>query len=377
MLVLWGTVTGLLVYGTWLTIRHLSREPQYLDAPFALYPVSILKPLKGSDPDLRENLQSFFNLEYPRFELLFSLADSRDSARPIVEELMRANPSVSAKLVIGELNIGTNPKVNNLLLTYKMARYDWLLISDSNIRVEKNYLKRMVAQLDAGVGMITSVVMGTHSSGVGARLDEVYLNTFYARGMILTAHLGRPCVVGKSMLFRRSTAERFGGIQALGQFLAEDYMAGEAMRLLGQKISISVDPICQFLGDASIKSFWHRHIRWGRIRKAQAPLAFLFEPVITCVGSGFLGSMAFSYFFGFSALNFFCAHHLLWLTCDLVVVSALGAEVSLTFPFFWLVREFLHLPLWAHASSGNTVKWRGKKLQIMEGGLTRPCQKNA
>lgn len=357
---IWIIAFAFLLYGTYLARRKLNGSPPHLDAPFRLYPVSILKPLKGAENGIEENIRTFFNLKYPDFELLFSVANSTDPARAMVEKLMCEYPKIKAKLIIGHVNAGPNPKVNNLIKSYALAKNDLILISDSNVRVEPDYLKRLVAHLNSSVGIITAVVAGTNASTVGGKLESMYLNTFYARWMYLTEKFDQTCVVGKSMFFNRRDAERFGGIQALARYLAEDYMAGVAMRRLGLKVVVMTDPVPQFVGEYKFSDFWHRHLRWGRIRKSQAPLAFLVEPLLSSVVSGFLGAFAVSQLFEIQSGKFLLVHFAVWSLCDLYLARKLEKESHYSKIFTWTVRESLSFPLWFHTAIGNTVLWRGK-----------------
>jgi ceramide glucosyltransferase len=368
---IWGLALTVTAVGTWITLRRLSATPKRLDAPFGLYPVSILKPVKGVEPDLKTNLESFFYLDYPYFELLFCVPTHRDPAVKVIEALIAKHPWVNARLFVEEQNIGPNPKVNNLIRAYELATYDWILVSDSNVLVPPEYLKRLVAHLDPGVGMITSVVAGRYPRKAGGELEATFLNTWYARWMCIAEAAGKTCVVGKSMLFRRSVAERFGGMRNLARYLAEDYMAGEAMQRLGLKVIIASDPICQVIGKYEFKTFWLRHLRWGRIRKAQAPLAFAFEPLSGSIISGLLGAWALSgstSLTGMSFSQFLVVHLTLWSACDFLQMRKLNPELRWTGALAWFARELLALPLWAHIASGNTVNWRGNKLRIQSGG---------
>ena len=375
-LAIWALTICLTLSSAFLALRHFARTPPHMDAPFALFPVSIIKPLKGRDDGLRANLESFFKLDYPTCELRFCVADGNDPAIGAVRELMREYPKVSAFLSIGAVDIGPNPKINNMMRSYESARYDWILISDSNVRVEKDYLKKMVAHIDTGVGMVTSAVAGTSPEGVGAHLEAMYLNTFYARGMILTSKLGHPCVIGKSMLFQRSTAARFGGLKTLACYLAEDYMAGHAIMRLGLRNVIACDPIVQHIGKYSFKDFWQRHLRWGRIRKAQAPAAFLFEPFLGCFLTGLLGAWAAFKQFGIRPEQFILVHLLLWSVCDTLVMRKMKIRISVGTPLAWFLREALALPLWFHIALGNTVNWRGRRYVVKQGGLLGPSSES-
>lgn len=368
-LAIWALAFFLTLFSTYLTLRHFNNPPPHMDAPFALFPVSILKPLKGRDEGLCDNLESFFKLDYPTYEMIFSVADERDPAVAVVTELMEKYRNIPTQLMIGAVEVGTNPKVNNLMKSYQAARHDWLLISDSNVRVESDYLKRMVAHVENGVGIVTSVVAGKYPQGAGAALEAMYLNSFYARGMILTAVLGHPCVLGKSMLFQRSSADRFGGLKTLACYLAEDYMAGEAMKRLGLRTIIAANPITQYIGSYSVKDFWHRHLRWGRIRKAQAPVPFLYEPFLGCYVSGIFGAIATARLFGFHPAEFMMVHLLIWSACDALVMMKMKVKISVPTIFAWFVRESFAFPLWTHIALGNTVNWRGKQFTVKQGGI--------
>lgn len=367
--VIWFIALALTVWGTLITLRQARTSPPHLDAPFNLYPVSILKPLKGVDAGLRENLETFFNLDYPDYELLFSVPSAADPAYVVAKRLIAQYPSVKARIFVGEANIGPNPKVNNMLAAYESATNDWILISDSNVRVGRAYLKRMVAHLEPGVGMVTAVVAGREAKGLGGKLEATFLNTFYARGMRVADRFGKPCVVGKSMLFQRSTAKRFGGIRNLARYLAEDYMAGEAMRRLGLKVIIMNDPVVQIIGEYSLTSFWQRHIRWGRIRKAQAPIAFFFEPLTGCFVSGALGAWSAAQLFNVAPSNMLAAHLAIWSFCDLLLMMQFSRQSHGMMPIWWLLRELTAVPLWLNIASGKTVNWRGKKLTLQSGGI--------
>lgn len=367
-LAVWVAMSSITLYGTWLFVRHFRSERSRAGASPELFPVSILKPLKGVEPGLRENLESFFRLEYPDFELLFSVADERDPAVKVVRELIEQYPSTRAYLAIGAVHVGPNPKVNNLVKTYQLAKNDVMLISDSNVRVDADYLTRLVPDLDESTGVVTGVVCGRAANGLGGELEATYMNTFYARWMILAAKAGFPTVIGKSMLFRRSAADRFGGIVNLNRYLAEDYMAGQAMMHLGLKIRHMTQPIPQIIGRYTLKDFWSRHIRWGRMRKVQAPLALFFEPLNGPLLSGLLGSWGFHKLFGVAPLPFLCAHLTAWFLCDLLLMICLKAELKPLTPVYWLLRELSWLPMHLHILSGNTVSWRGSKLRLLPGG---------
>jgi ceramide glucosyltransferase len=338
---------------------------------FRAYPVSILKPLKGVDSGLEANLQSFFELDYPSYELIFCVADARDPAFALASDLMIRNPQVRSRIFIGETEAGPNPKVRNMLAGYEAAAHDLVLISDSNVRVRGDYLKRMVPHAaDPKVGLVTALVAGVRADGWGGALEAAFLNAFCARGMALAFSAGKPIVVGKSMLFSRKTAERFGGLRSLGRFLAEDFMAGEAMTQLGMKVVLMQDPVEQHLGTYSIRDFWSRHVRWGRIRKSQAPLIFPFELMQSSFCMGALGALAIPGLIGVTTMSFLVAHLSLWAICDgWLTVRISRARYSLRGFFAWAAREALMVPLFFQVILNNKVRWRGQTIYLRAGGI--------
>lgn len=329
-----------------------------------------MKPLKGCDEGLEENLKTFLNLDYPSYEILFSVASVDDPAYLLTKQLMEQNPQVATKIIFDPMSLGPNPKVNNMMRAYELASNDLVLVSDSNVWVNRNYLKMLSRHMrNKKVGMVTSVIAGTHEKGIGGKLESVFLNTFYARWMKFLFFVGRPCVVGKSMLFRKSTARRFGGMGVLARYLAEDYMAGEAVRRLGLQVVLASEPINQYVGKLKLRGFWQRHIRWGRIRKSQAFLAFLIDPVFGSVFCSLVGTKLFFALFQTNPFTFFFIQMVLWFFLE--IPNLIKSQTPISFALFgiWFLRELLALPLWINIALGNTVYWRGRKFQLEVGGL--------
>ncbi|NQW44048.1 MAG: glycosyltransferase [Deltaproteobacteria bacterium] len=337
---------------------------------FSWEPISILKPLRGLDVGLEANLTTFLTLDYPSYEILFSVTSVNDPAYSVAKKLMEQYPNVATRLFVDSVEVGPNPKVNNMRVSYEASRNDLILISDSNVRVTRDYLKILSGYLrDPKVGMVTAVISGSHEEGLGGRLEAVFLNTFYARSMRLLFFLNRPCVVGKSMLFRKTVAKRFGGIAVLARYLAEDYMAGEAIKRLGLSVVLATEPVTQYIGQLKLKDFWLRHIRWGRIRKSQVLLAFLIEPFFGAVLPGVMGAYAFYLQFQFNPFLFFILHMLIFFLLEIPFIKKIKGTITPLVFFIWFLRELLALPLWLNIAWGNTVHWRGRTFKLRQGGL--------
>jgi ceramide glucosyltransferase len=190
--------------------------------------------------------------------------------------------------------------------------------------------------------------------------------------MMLSQTFAKPCVVGKSMLFRKSELQRFGGLKLLSEFLAEDFMAGEAMRKLGLCVGISKVPVLQVLGHYSLKSFWKRHLRWGRIRKAHAPLAFLLEPFFSPILMSSLGSIGLHQCSSLNLIQSFGLYLGMFCTLDFITYYRVTPERGgnpILFPTLWLFREILGIPLWLQIASSNKIDWRGRTFRLLQGGV--------
>ena len=369
MLAIWVAAVGITATGTLLAFIYFRKGVKPVEENQEWMPVTILKPLKGIDPGLEENLDSFFNLDYPKFEILFSVADQDDPVIPGVKRLIARYPQIATKLYIGAENFGFNPKINNLIKAYDNSQYGWVLISDSNTRFSRDHLKRLVRQIKEGVSLQTSVVAGVEPRGLGGLLEAVFLNTFYARSMVMVDAAGLTCVMGKAMLFQKSIMDKTRGLRSLKKHINEDYAAGRKFQLLGHKVQLSDNPVRQHIGNYSIGAFWSRHLRWGRIRKMQAPLVFLVEPVFSSILSGLLGTLAFYRLWGVSPALFLPIHMGFWLACDMVMASKVGDPLGWSFLPAWSFREAIHIPLWIHISLGSTVIWRGQELHLKRASI--------
>jgi ceramide glucosyltransferase len=274
-----GTSLGVLALMAWVQRRHLRTPvPVVVELP----PVSILKPLKGADAGLADNLASFMRLDYPDYEVLFGVRDSDDPAIAVARAVIAAHPAVPARVVVDRRDGGLNPKVNNLANLLPHARHEVLLISDSNVRVGPGYLRELIAHLARpGVGLVSSPIRGGRGRSLGAALEGLQLNTFVMGGVAaLHRVFDEPCVVGKSMLLRRSTLERIGGFPFLGRFLAEDQVCGQEVVRLGQRLALAHTPVDNVLGGLSVRDFLSRHLRWAKIRRHVAPAGYAAEALL-------------------------------------------------------------------------------------------------
>ncbi len=232
-------------------------------------PVTILKPLKGADADLKENLRSIFRLDYPEIEVILGTEEATDPALALAQRVAAEFPQVRSVVLCSSAAIGFNPKVNNLSNLVLKASHPLLLISDSNIRVPADYLKDLVAhRTRAGGGLVWSLFRGVQGRGIGGLLESLQLNVAVMGGVSALMRLLKiPCAVGKSMLLHRDELESIGGFRFLGQFLAEDQICAEELARRGRPVVVTGHLIDNVLGRRSFRDFAGRHLRWARLRR--------------------------------------------------------------------------------------------------------------
>ena len=373
MVAIWALTLLLVILSTIYSVIRFNNKKQRSVRKAPKEGVSILKPLKGFDPSLEENLRSFFHLKHSSFELLFSVAERNDPAVKIVRKLMSEYPRINARLFLGASYTVPNPKVDNMLKAYNAAENDIVIISDSNIRVTLNYINECLRAFktnDKDIGVVTAIVRGVKAQGLIGQAETLTLNTFCARGQMIAEIFDQSFVLGKSMAFRKSVAHKFGGLKTIGRYLAEDFMSGESMRLIGKEVSIMSSPVDQVVGRLSLKSFFQRHLRWARLRKAHSKLTLLAEVLLNPIASGLLGSFILSSIASLSFAPLFLTHLLFFFTMDMILHRVvLKAKITELSPLAWCIKEVVGLAVWLTVWTGNSVQWRGKKIAISKGGL--------
>jgi ceramide glucosyltransferase len=264
----------------WCVRRKLRRaRPPLREAP----PVSILKPLRGLDDGLYDNLRSLARQDYPgRMQLVLGTTSADDPALAVATRLRDENPGLDIAIVVGRPGHVHNPKVANLVGLAEAAEHELLLVSDSNVRVGPDYLAAIVAELsEPGVGLVANVIAVRDTQGVGAAFEALQLNGFVASAVCGADELlGHPCVIGKSMLLRRGELEALGGWRAFGDVLGEDYVIGRAYAGAGHRVVISSYVVPTVGGRWTLSRFASRHLRWCQMRRWIAPTIYAAEPVL-------------------------------------------------------------------------------------------------
>jgi ceramide glucosyltransferase len=336
----------------------------------ALPPVTVLKPLCGAHPALYESLRSFCEQDYPDVQVLFGVRDPADPAIDVVHRLMDEYRAGHLKLVVNEREVSVNPKVSNLANLYGSAEHDVVVIADSDIRVGRDYLRAVVAPLaDPRVGLVTCLYRaGGTGRGWGA-LARLFIEDWFFPSALVSATGGSMHhAFGATLAFRRGALDAIGGFQAVGAYLADDYMLGDRIAARGERVVLSPYIVETRVVEGSFPALFFHELRWSRTMRAVRPVGYF----LAAVTYGFVWSalaLAVSDA-AWPAVAVAGAH----VTVRLAVHRAARLALRSTAASPWLlpVRDVLSLVLWGAAFTGRTVRWGPHRFVIdLLGRLTR------
>lgn len=324
--------------------------------------VTILRPVSGVENNLERTLASAFELEHPVFEIIFCVAKETDPVIPLVESLMKRYPFVPSSLLIGDDPISDNPKLNNLVKGWKAAKYDWIVMTDSNVLMPKDYLAQLFARWDKKTGLVVSPPLGTEPKNLSANLEAAFLNSYQARWQLTSDTIGNGFAQGKTLFWRRDVLENGGGIEALTRELAEDAAATKVVREQGLKVHLSTLPFAQPLGKKTWNPVWNRQLRWAKLRRDSFPFFFYLEilsgpvfPLLCLIIAALLGAVSFCFILIFFAV---------WYLAEFCVTALVGWPMSLPQMLAIIVRDTLLPVLWFSAFGKGGYQWQGHKVEI-------------
>ncbi len=323
----------------------------------ALPAVTILKPLAGLEPQLEENLRTFCDQEYPRFQVIFCAQSAADPALEVARRIRTSMPRSDIAVVAGGGAHVLNPKIENLLGALPSATGEILVVADSDMRVESDYLRRIAnAFADPAVGAVTTLYGARATQALAARLGAMFVNDQFTPSVLVATALQplRYCF-GATMAVRRRVLDEIGGLEAIGATIADDYALGKLVTRRGYRVALASAIPLTLVSEGTLGALLAREIRWARTIRAVRPF-------------GYVGTMvAFPMTWGL--LNLIVARGTLWATALFLAAVLLRVAVhawahrALHVPGNaapWLVplREALSVLVWGAGLVGKSARWR-------------------
>jgi ceramide glucosyltransferase len=334
--------------------------------PCAGAPVSVLKPLYGDEPALFENLRSFCDQTYGEYQIVFGAASPSDPALEVARALAAQFPERDIAIVAGGAQRAGNPKIGNLLGMIDRAKHPIVVIADSDIRVDGTYLHAVAAVFeDAAVGAATCIYGGVPGGSLASRLGAMHVNDQFAPSvMVATALEPLTYCFGATMAVRRDVLEQIGGLRALAEHLADDYVLGKLVSDAGYRVALIPHAVQTTIADDTIARLWSHELRWARAILGQR-------------AAGYAGS-AFTYVLPFAA-----AFALIARTPFAFVVAAIACglrtwlhyEARETFapqtratPWLIPLRDCFGLAVWGASFFGRRVLWKTDAFEVDASG---------
>ena len=340
--------------------RYLSVKPPQLKSA---EPISILKPLAGLDLDLESNLRTFFEQDYPAFEILFAVRNENDPAVPVVRRLQKQYPGIASRLVLTGEPPYHNAKVFSLERMLSAANHDLVVMRDSDIRVTSDMLRTVAAEFqDTRLGVATCPYRAVPGASFWSRLEATGMNTDFWGGALVARMLeGMRFAVGPTIVARRAVLNAIGGFPRLKDYLAEDFVLGKFAAEAGHGVILSSYVIEHHIGSATFAENVAHRLRWARSTRRSRPAGY--------IGQVFTMPLPLA-----------------------LLVSALSPGWWPILPFVFLVRgvaaysisqrvlrgklNWLMLPFedvmgfcfWLAGFFGNTISWRGRHYRLYGDG---------
>ncbi len=245
--------------------------------PKAICPaITLLKPIHGLEPGLRENLQSFCRQDYPVYQVVFGLTDGDDPALAVVRAVIADMPEVDIALTINPRAIGSNRKISNVANCELLAKHALLVVADSDMRVPPSYLRRVASVFsDPQVGAGTCLYRGTSSGGLASALGAAFINEWFLPSVLVALKFQKlHFCFGATMAVTRDALRSIGGFQRLANELADDYLLGDLVTKLGKRVALIPCLVENVVNETSLGSLLRHELRWARTVRTVQPFGY-------------------------------------------------------------------------------------------------------
>jgi ceramide glucosyltransferase len=330
-------------------------------------PISILKPLAGLDDSLESNLRTFFEQDYPEFEILFAVREAHDPALAVVKKLQAEHPLIRTQLLVTGEPPYPNAKVFSLDLMLSKAANDLVVMSDSDIRVTPTLLRTVAAEFqDAALGVATCPYRAVPGASIWSRLEATGMNTDFIAGMLVARMLeGVKFAVGPTIAARRRVLQAIGGFDRLKEYLAEDFMMGKLAADAGHGVILSSYVIEHHIGNSNFSRNLAHRLRWVRSTRRSRPAGYVGQLFTMPLPIAVALLIANPYWWPISGL----AIVIRFVAAYTMSCKVLGARLN------WLLlplEDFFGFFCWIAGFWGKTIHWRGRDYLLFSDGTFKP-----
>jgi ceramide glucosyltransferase len=347
--------------------RFFGNKPVSSSQPLDFVPpVSILKPIRGLDRETYKNYSSFCMQDYPEFEILFCVSDEGDPAVPVIKKLMADFPQRSIRLLIGAEEIGVSDKVNKLCRMAREARHDTVLVSDSDVRVDPNFLREAVKPFsDPEVGGVTCLYRGLTDGSFAGDLEALGNGADFAPGVLVARLLGGVnFMLGAVMVTTKRHLAEIGGFESLADYFCDDYELGNRIASRGYRVELSRFPVDSVYPHETFGGAFRHQLRWNlsiRYSRPRGHFGLIFSnwvPWAVLVGA--LGS--------WTAAVVYLVIALVFRTVMAIFVGAWGMRDPLVLRKFWMlpVRDVFAFAIWVASFFARRIHWRDRWFRIRD-----------
>ena len=378
-----GVVTSSVFAGMvlWAVPRFLRERRAALAAlaarPGFTPPLTLLKPVHGAEPGLEAHLATFFEQDYPEYEILFCARTANDAGLETARRVATRYPNIAAKFLStgGEPDY-INAKVASLELMEASAAYDILVISDSDVRVSPDYLRAVALPFaDENVGAMCCPYRGVAAEGgLWARLEAVGMSVEMTSGVLVARMMeGMQFVLGPTMAFRCDAIRRMGGFAVTADYCADDFVLGNETFKLGQTVVLSTHAIDHMVINSSFRSSMKHQVRWMKSTRFSRPKGHFGTALTFSVPFGMLAWAAAAWMghplWGLAAFAWSVASRL----ALAIAVGGMAVEDRSWFGLLVLypVRDLMGFGFWAASYWGRKILWRGRVFELLPGGKMR------
>jgi len=365
-------VAGSLVYCVLTIVAAVRYRAVQPSAPREFPPISVLKPLAGVDEGLEQNLRTFFTQKYPRFEILFAVRSSEDPAIPMAERLRAEYPAIPSRLIVTGEPPYANAKVFSLDRMLAAARYDLLVMADSDIRVTREMLTTIAAEFqDPRLGLSTCPYRAVPGPSTWSTLEAVGLNTEFIGGVLVARMLeGMKFALGPTVVVRRETLETIGGFDAIKDYHAEDFVIGNLAAAHGYGVILSSYVIEHRIGAESFRANMAHRLRWNRSTRRSRPWGY--------IGQVFTNPLPLALLLWAGAPEW-------WAVVPATILlravagwaTAVRALRDSLVPRLWYlvpINDVANFLVWIVGFFGSTILWRGRLYYIRPDGRIEPVR---